>query len=61
MDRNELPVEVFDKELPIDDNRKYKDDSYETLESNGGFVDLLFLGAVILVSFMWGMLTVILR
>ena len=53
--------EIKNNELPKDDTKKYKMFYDEKVRTNGGFVDAIFLGAIILVSFMWGMLAVILK
>ena len=58
---SDLPVEVKNNELPKDDSKKYKMFYDEKVRTSGGFVDAIFLGAIILVSFMWGMLAVILK
>lgn len=58
---SDLPVEIKNNELPKDDSKKYKMFYDEKVRTSGGFVDAIFLGAIILVSFMWGMLAVILR
>lgn len=61
VDRKDLPVEVLDKELPKDDGKQYKMFYDEKIRTSGGFADAIFLGAIMLVCFMWGMLAVILR
>ena len=61
MDRKDLPVEVIDNELPKDDNKHYKMFYDERVRTNGGFADAIFLGAIMVVCFMWGMLAIILR
>ena len=61
MDKKDLPVEIRDMELPYDDNRLYKGIDDERQDTSSGFVNALFLGAVMVVCFMWGMLVVILR
>ena len=61
MDRKDLPVEVRENELPKDENKKYKMFYDERVRTSGGFADAIFLGAIMLVCFMWGMLAVILR
>ena len=61
INESDLPVEIKNNELPKDDTKKYKMFYDEKVRTNGGFVDAIFLGAIILVSFMWGMLAVILR
>lgn len=61
MDRNKLPVEIMENEMPKD-NMKY-DDSFETSPKklNAGFADLIFLGAIMAICLMWGMLIVIVK
>ena len=61
VDREDLPVEIQNNELPKDDNKSYKMFYNEKVRTSGGFADAIFLGAIMLVCFMWGMLTVILR
>lgn len=61
MDRNDLPVEVRENELPTDEGKQYKMFYDSRVRTSGGFVDAIFLGAVMVVCFMWGMLVVILR
>ena len=61
MDRNDLPVEVLNNELPKDSVKKYKMFYDERVRTSGGFADAIFLGAIMVVCFMWGMLAIILR
>jgi len=61
MDRKDLPVEVLENELPEEVNKKYKMFYDEKVRTNGGFTDAIFLGAIMVVCFMWGMLAIILR
>lgn len=61
IDEKNLPVEIKNNELPKDTDKHYKMFYDEKVRTSGGFVDAIFLGAIILVSFMWGMLAVILR
>lgn len=61
MDRKDLPVEVLDNELPKEDGKRYKMFYDEKVRTSGGFADAIFLGAIMVVCFMWGMLAVILR
>ena len=61
VNREDLPVEVLEKELPKDENKTYKMFYDEKIRTSGGFTDAIFLGAIMLVCFMWGMLVVILR
>ena len=61
INESDLPVEIKNNELPKDDTKKYKMFYDEKVRTNGGFVDAIFLGARIVVSFMWGMLAVILK
>ena len=62
VNRDDLPVEVLERELPKDDSgRKYKMFYNEKVRTSGGFADAIFLGAVMVVCFMWGMLTIVLR
>ena len=61
IDKENLPVEIKNNELPKDPDKHYQMFYDEKVRTSGGFVDAIFLGATILVSFMWGMLAVILR
>lgn len=61
VDRNDLPVEVLNNELPKDSVKKYKMFYDERVRTSGGFADAIFLGAIMVVCFMWGMLAIILR
>ncbi|MCI6266185.1 MAG: hypothetical protein MR598_05000 [Erysipelotrichaceae bacterium] len=61
MNREDLPVEVREHELPKDSNKHYKMFYDYHVRTSGGFADACFLGAVMLICFMWGMLVVILR
>jgi len=61
IDRDELPVEIKNNELPHDEGKRYEMFYNENVRTNGGFVDAIFLGGVMVVCFLWGMLAVILR
>ena len=61
IDKENLPVEIKNNELPKDPDKHYQMFYDEKVRTSGGFVDAIFLWAIILVSFMWGMLAVILR
>ena len=61
IDQDKLPVEIKNNELPKDDDKKYIMFYDEKVRTSGGFVDAIFLAGVMIVSFMWGMLTIILR
>ncbi len=61
MIRNQLPVEIKDNELPVEEKKHsfvFDDDKNRT---SGGFTSTIFLVAMMIVCFMWGMLVVILR
>lgn len=61
VDQEQLPVEIKEHELPKEDGKHYKMFYDEKVRTSGGFADAIFLSAVMLVCFMWGMLVVILR
>ena len=61
MNREDLPVEVLEKELPKDKDKTYKIFYDEKVRTSGGFADMIFLVGIMVVCFMWGMLAVILR
>lgn len=59
MNREDLPVEILDRELPKEEGKQYKMFYDEKVRNSGGFTSTLFLAGLIIVSFMWGMLAVI--
>lgn len=61
VNREDLPVEILENELPKDENKQYKMFYDERKRTSGGFTDAIFLAAVMVVCFMWGMLAVVLR
>lgn len=63
MNRENLPVEILDKELPEDTNKHSKIflDEQITPNSSSGFANACVLGAIMAVCFLWGMLAVILK
>ena len=61
VDRKDLPVEVLDNELPKEEFKHYKMFYDSKKRTSGGFADAIFLGAIMVVCFMWGMLAIILR
>lgn len=61
VDRKDLPVEILEKELPQDDGKHYKMFYDYKKRTSGGFADAIFLGAIMVVCFMWGMLAIILK
>ena len=61
IERDELPVEIKNNELPVDENKKHEMFYDEKVRTSGGFVDAIFLSAAMIVCFLWGMLTIILR
>lgn len=61
IDREDLPVEIKNNELPVDEGKRYVMFYDEKVRTSGGFVDAIFLAGVMLVCFLWGMLAVILR
>ena len=61
IDKEDLPVEIKNNELPQDDTRTYKMFYDEKVRTNGGFVDAIFLGGIMAACFLWGMLAVILK
>lgn len=60
VDKEALPVDVRDNELPKDNDKNYKMFYNYKIRTSGGFADAIFLSAIMLVCFMWGMLVVIL-
>lgn len=62
MNKNDLPVQILNNELPKDNTKYHKMFTEEqTSKSNSGFVNALFLGTIMVVSFLWGMLAIILK
>ena len=61
MSREDLPVEVSDNELPSDDEFQHGDFFDDKEGISGGFANIIFLGAIMAVCFLWGMLVVILK
>lgn len=61
VDKDQLPVEIKDNELPSDPCKHYKMFYDYKVRTSGGFADACFLASVMIVCFMWGMLVVILR
>lgn len=60
MDKDSLPVEIKDNELPKEDGMNYKMFYDYKKRTNGGFADALFLVAIMITCFMWGMIVIIL-
>lgn len=61
IERDKLPVEIKNNELPVDENKKHEIFYDEKIRTSGGFADAIFLAGIMLVCFLWGMLAVILR
>ncbi len=61
VDKEKLPVEVKNNELPKDENKHYEMFYDEKVRTSGGFADAIFLAGIMIACFMWGMLIVILR
>ena len=61
IEKDELPVEIKNNELPIDKNKKPEMFYNEKIRTSGGFTDVIFLSAAMIVSFLWGMLAVLMR
>lgn len=61
MNRNDLPVDIQENELPKDRDKHYKMFYDYRVRTSGGFADAIFLGAIMVVCFMWGMLAIILK
>ena len=50
---NNNPIKLENKELPVDEMKKYKVVYDNKKISTGGFIDALFLSSIILTGFMW--------
>lgn len=58
IDEDKLPVEIKDNKLPAEDNKKYNMFYDYKVRTNGGFVDAIFLSAVMITCIMWGLLII---
>ena len=61
MDEKGLPVEIRENVLPKEEKKNDLWFSDEKIRTSGGFADAIFLGSMMVVSFMWGMLTILLK
>lgn len=61
VNRNDLPVDIQENELPKDHDKHYKMFYDYRVRTSGGFADAIFLAAIMVVCFMWGMLAIILK
>ena len=59
VDRDSLPVEIKNNDLPKDNDKSYKMFYDYKVRTSGGFADALFLGAIMITCFMWGMLIIL--
>ena len=59
MGKSELPVEVMENKLPEDNTKHYKMFYNYKVRTSGGFVDAIFLGAVMITCVLWGMLFIL--
>lgn len=59
IDRDNLPIEIKNNELPKEENKSYKMFYDEKIRTNGGFADAIFLGAIMVTCIMWGMLIIL--
>ncbi len=59
VNKDELPVEVMDNKLPEDNTKHYKMFYNYKVRTSGGFVDAIFLGAVMITCVLWGMLFIL--
>lgn len=59
IDEDKLPVEIKNNKLPKDENKNYEMFYDYRVRTSGGFVDALFLAAVMVTCFMWGMLIIL--
>ncbi len=58
IDEDKLPVEIRENKLPIDTDKKYNMFYDYKVRTSGGFVDAIFLSAIMITCVMWGMLIV---
>ena len=59
IDKDKLPVEIKNNEMPKDEQKKYKMFYDEKIRTSGGFADACFLAGVMLTCFLWGMIIVL--
>ena len=57
--REDLPVEILEKELPKVDGKTYKMFYDEDKRTNGGFTSVLFLAGIMAVFVMWGIIAMV--
>ena len=57
--REDLPVEILEKELPKVDGKTYKMFYNEDKRTNGGFTSVLFLTGIMAVFVMWGIIAMV--
>lgn len=55
VDKDSLPVEIKNNELPEVEGKNYEMFYDYKIRTSGGFADALFLGAIMITCFMWGM------
>ncbi|MEE3342491.1 MAG: hypothetical protein VZS44_00160 [Bacilli bacterium] len=59
IDENKLPVEIKDNQMPKDENKNFEMFYDYRVRTSGGFTDALFLAAIMVTCFMWGMLIIL--
>ena len=60
IDKDKLQIEIKNNELPKDEDKNYEMFYDYRIRTSGGFVDAVFLSAVMLTCFMWGMVIILL-
>lgn len=58
INENKLPVEIKNKELPKEENKNYEMFYDYKVRTSGGFASALFLSAIMVTCFMWGMIVI---
>ena len=58
IDNDKLPVEIKDNKLPEEENKKYEMFYDYRVRTSGGFTSAIFLAAVMITCFMWGMIVI---
>ena len=58
IDEDRLPVEIKDNKLPEEKDKKYNMFYDYKVRTNGGFVDAIFLSAVMITCIMWGLIII---
>jgi len=61
IEKNELPEEIKNNYLPIEDGAKPEMKYNQKIRTSGGFVDAMFLSAAIIVCLLWSMIAIFVK